>query len=137
MIPLSTNKMSTIRFDVRPTGDTEAPDQNRDRSGAPTFQFEASKSAEDAGLARPIHSKARSGWTAFRPDADRGSVLFCAFHGIVHLGAAKLAATFGLSRASLYRLFAPVGGVASASRESLDSDQFANAPPRHGSAAGG
>jgi AraC-like DNA-binding protein len=29
------------------------------------------------------------------------------------LGGAKLAATFGLSRASLYRLFAPVGGVAS------------------------
>jgi AraC-like DNA-binding protein len=33
------------------------------------------------------------------------------------LGAAKLAATFGLSRASLYRLFAPVGGVASFIRE--------------------
>jgi AraC-like DNA-binding protein len=33
------------------------------------------------------------------------------------LGAAKLAATFGLSRASLYRLFEPVGGVASFIRE--------------------
>jgi AraC-like DNA-binding protein len=33
------------------------------------------------------------------------------------LGVAKLAATFGLSRASLYRLFEPVGGVASFIRE--------------------
>ena len=33
------------------------------------------------------------------------------------LGAAELAATFGLSRASLYRLFEPVGGVASFIRE--------------------
>jgi AraC-like DNA-binding protein len=33
------------------------------------------------------------------------------------LGAEKLAATFGLSRASLYRLFEPVGGVASFIRE--------------------
>jgi AraC-like DNA-binding protein len=33
------------------------------------------------------------------------------------LDAAKLAATFGLSRASLYRLFEPVGGVASFVRE--------------------
>jgi AraC-like DNA-binding protein len=33
------------------------------------------------------------------------------------LGVAKLTATFGLSRASLYRLFEPVGGVASFIRE--------------------
>jgi AraC-like DNA-binding protein len=33
------------------------------------------------------------------------------------LGAARLASTFGLSRASLYRLFEPVGGVASFIRE--------------------
>jgi AraC-like DNA-binding protein len=34
-----------------------------------------------------------------------------------NLGVAELAATFGLSRASLYRLFEPVGGVASFIRE--------------------
>jgi AraC-like DNA-binding protein len=64
-----------------------------------------------------LSSRSRRAGSAAGPPPLQSFVTICRFVeanlGARDLGVDKLAKTFGLSRASLYRLFEPVGGVAS------------------------